>query len=347
MFATTEEVPCPNSEQGYGYATLPDTKATPETLYFAGSTSKAFAAGTLAHMIDSKNYTSLASGWTTPISAIIRDDFVMQGSWATENLNLEDAASHRTGMPRHDLSWAKTRFEDSNSKVSTADVVRSLRHLKPSAAPRTTWQYCNLMYVVLGHVIETLTGKWLGEAIRERIWEPLGMTATFGDTKDALAVENHLAAGYYWDFEKEDYITLRVDSTRESGGAGLVISTVEDYSKWVKCLLYETQPFSKEAHKDIRKTRMLTDTQEEAGDGDLTYGLAWMKKTYHGEVVYKHGGTELAYSTQVYWIPRLKFGVVTMANTGQANSAEDEVVWRLIEDKLDIPDSERYDIASR
>lgn len=35
-----------------------------------------------------------------------------------------------------------------------------------------------MMFVVASHVVETLTGKWLGDFLRERIWEPLGMNGT-------------------------------------------------------------------------------------------------------------------------------------------------------------------------
>ncbi|EGX96051.1 penicillin-binding protein, putative [Cordyceps militaris CM01] len=332
--------------QGYGYATLPDTKATPDTLYFAGSTSKAFTAAAVALMIDSQNHSALADGWSTTISSIIRNDFVMYEDWSTEHLTLEDAASHRTGMPRHDAAMF-ARHED-GSPVTTAQQVQNLRHLKPSATPRTTWQYCNYMYTVLGHVVEVVAGKWLGDVLHESIWAPLGMTATFGDTKDAVAAPEHLAAGYYWDSNAERFVEMHLDSTREDGGAGLVISTVADYTKWARCLLDQTAPFSKAAHAEIRKSRMLMGNLEDGvmGDGDMTYGLGWIKKTYHGEVVWKHGGTMNAYSTQLYLIPRLRYAVAAMANSGLANSAEDEVVWRLVEDKLGVPQELRYNLTS-
>lgn len=271
----------------------------------------------------------------------------MYEDWSTEHLTLEDAASHRTGMPRHDA--VLFTHHDDGSPVTTAQQVQNLRHLKPSARPRTTWQYNNYMYTVLGYVAEYLTGKWLGDVIHDIIWEPLGMTATFGDTKDAVAAPEHLAAGYYWDPKASKFVEMRLDSTRESGGAGLVISTVSDYTKWARCLLDQTPPLSKAVHADIRRARMLTEFTEggKMGDGDLTYGLAWMKKTYHGEVVLKHGGTETAYSTQLYTIPRLRYAVIAMANSGLANDAEDEIVWRLIEDKLGVPQEQRYNLTSR
>lgn len=60
-------------------------------------------------MIASGNYTvpslpgtSTPLDWTTPIAQIIPADFVLADPWATEHITLEDALSHRTGLPRHD-----------------------------------------------------------------------------------------------------------------------------------------------------------------------------------------------------------------------------------------------------
>lgn len=316
-------------------------------MYFAGSTSKAQAAAALAHLIDGGNYSSLSQGWQTPIQSILRDDFVLKDEWATAHLTLDDAVSHRTGMPRHDRGMRVLHRD--GSKFTIAENVRAMRHLDLSAPPRTAWQYCNYMYITLGHVVETLTGRWLGDVLRESLWGPLGMDSTFGDTEDAIAAAGYLATGYYWDEEKGEYVEAHVDSTKESGGAGLVISTVADYTKWVRCLIDQTAPLSKAAHKDIRTSRMLTTLgdREGMGEGDLTYGLGWNRKTHHGHVVYRHGGTEAAYSTQLYWIPSLRYAVVAMANTGLANQPEDEVVWRLIEDRLKVPQDERYQLTSR
>jgi CubicO group peptidase (beta-lactamase class C family) len=63
-------------------------------------------------------------------------------------------------------------------KASVKDTVRDLRYLALTAEPRTKFQYCNLMFVAASHVVESLTGQWLGEFLRQRIWEPLGMKST-------------------------------------------------------------------------------------------------------------------------------------------------------------------------
>jgi hypothetical protein len=42
-----------------------------------------------------------------------------------------------------------------------------------------------MMFIVLSHVIETITGSWLGEYLQEKIWGPLGMDSTFFSLEDA------------------------------------------------------------------------------------------------------------------------------------------------------------------
>jgi CubicO group peptidase (beta-lactamase class C family) len=113
--------------------------------------------------------------WKTPISDLIRDDFVLEDEYATAHTTIEDALSHRTGMPRHDESYGGLY---NGHKGTPRDLVRSLRYLPLTAEPRTRFQYCNMMFVVISHVIEALEGMWLGDFLRERIWKPLGMNST-------------------------------------------------------------------------------------------------------------------------------------------------------------------------
>ncbi|KAJ6441533.1 penicillin-binding protein [Purpureocillium lavendulum] len=326
--------------KGYGFATLPNTKATPETLWYGASTTKAFTAATLAHLIDTKKHPSLAAGWNTPISSIIRDDFILQDEWATDHLTLEDAVSHRTGMPRHDMS----SIHDIGGRPAVPrDIVRSFRHLPMTAEARVKFQYCNLMFVTLSHVIESLTGKWLGDAIREAIWDPLGMNGTRFDLEDALHAPYHLARGYSWDNEQKTYHAVDHMPVTEVSGAGAIFCNVLDYARWVKSLIHETGPLSEAVHKDIRTPRMIS-AMPAFGLDVQAYALAWQRFVYRGHVVYTHGGGMHAFGSGVYWLPDVKFGVVAFGNTAlTSNAAEEALIFKLIDDKLGVPDEDRID----
>ncbi|KAI7763774.1 hypothetical protein LZL87_011631 [Fusarium oxysporum] len=258
----------------FGYATLPDITATPETLWYGGSTTKAFVAAALAHLIESREYPALSDGWQTKVSTIIREDFVTQDDWATNNITLEDLASHRSGLSNND---AGIRLHEDGRKRTTRDVARNLRNFPLESQPRTNFSYNNEAYATLSLVIETVTGKWLRDVLREIIWRPLGMNSTYLDLQEAEDAPEHLSTGYYWDPAEKCRKSIEQLTTHILSGAGAIISNVLDYTKWTKCLLCQEAPLSKQVRKDIRRPRIV-DNPDPAHRTDISlYGLSWWR----------------------------------------------------------------------
>lgn len=201
------------------------------------------------------------------------------------------------------------------------------------------------MYVTLSHVIETVTGKWLGDVMKEVIWKPLGMDTTYLSLREAQDGPAHLASSYIWREGEDKYEELPFTSARKLGGAGGIISSVLDYAKWIQCLIHESEPFSKAAHRDIRTPRMMAVDHAGPTSDVMLYGLAWMRTTIHGEVAYWHDGSTITYGAEVYWFPNIKYGVIAFANGATtANSAESVLVQRLIEQRLKVPAEDRVDL---
>jgi CubicO group peptidase (beta-lactamase class C family) len=296
-------------------------------------------------MIESKSYPSLSKGWSTPISSVIPEDFVLEDEWATKHVTLEDAVSHRTGLPRHDLAF----FRELDGKKSTVrDLVRNLRNLVLTEEPRAKFMYCNFMYVVLSHVIETIMGKGLGNVLKEQIWAPLGMDSTYHDLHEAKKKSESFATGYYWDKENEEFVTAPDMDLTDISGAGAIFSNVLDYAKWVKCLLHKDTLFSEATHREIKKPRMMSGLSPLPGMDLETYSLAWQRSVYRGNVIYHHSGGVHAFGSQVYWLPQHKFGVVAHGNTAMtSNAAEDVLIYKLINDKLEIPQEQRFDPSNQ
>ncbi|KAH6647578.1 beta-lactamase/transpeptidase-like protein [Truncatella angustata] len=343
---------------GYGNATLPSTPVTPSTLFYGGSTTKAFTAAIVSLLIDSGAYHPSLS-WQTPISQLIRDDFVLQPeyAWAQEHLTLEDLLSHRTGFARHDKSLASHHHqggdsseEEGEEKASARSLARSLRHLPMVTEPRTTYRYCNLMYLVASHAIQTLTRTGLGALMRDWIWGPLGMHSTYFSLEEALAAPEHLAAGYYWDYDAGDGGFARVPymGLREASGAGAVVSNVLDYARWVRCLVDEAAPLSRRGHGALRTPRIVPAGGAQGYDGEMSYALGWRVNTYKGHRVFTHSGGMEAYGADVWFFPELRYGIVTMGNTAvTSNFVGRMVAWRLINDRLGVPEEQRYDWHSQ
>lgn len=286
-----------------------------------------------------------ARGWQTPISSLIREDFVLQDDWATAHLTLEDALSHRTGFPRHDKALA-SHYGDDNHPLTVRDFARSLRDLPMVNEPRAEWRYCNYMYMVVSHVIQTLTGQWLGTTMRDGIWEPLGMKSTYLSLEDAQAGPEDLATGYFWDYKNDGgFKEVPFMSLAGGSGAGGIVSNVLDYARWVRSLLREEGPIPKAGHIAVKTPRMVMPLESGKGyDAPMSYALGWMMSTYKGHRVFTHGGSMETFGTEAFFLPDLDYGVITMGNTQiTSNLVGQLIVWKLINDKLGVPEEERWD----
>ncbi|PFH58227.1 hypothetical protein XA68_14006 [Ophiocordyceps unilateralis] len=328
--------------EGYGNATLPDKPARPDTLWYVGSTTKALVAAVLGQLIDSKAYPALARGWRTPISSLIRDDFVLQDDWATDHVTLEDAASHQSGLTAHDES---VRYSANNSKHIVRDTVRNLRNLPMHLEPHLEFHYNNQMYTALQLVIETLTGKWLGHLLKDMLWRPLGMHSSYFDLKEALAGPEHLSTGYYWDARESKLRPMPLMPTDPMNASGAVISTVVDFAAWIRCLLRRTEPLSETVHRELTKPRLVQSPEPGLGTDVTLYSLGWFRTTLYGQVAYWHSGSVDTHGALIYWFPDLDYGVVLFAN--YPGIVRYVLMWRLIEDKLRVPKNKRFNIGER
>jgi CubicO group peptidase (beta-lactamase class C family) len=310
---------------------------TPDTLFYGASTTKAHTAAALALMIDSGNYSTPAApiassygrvsppssgpvplGWRTPLAAILGDDFVLEDAWATAHLTLEDALSHRSGLPRHDKALARFYPDDQGQgqggraamekrhPATLRDVVRSLRYLPLSAEPRTTFQYCNLMFAVASHAVETLLlgageGHWLGGFLRERLWRPLGMEATYFSLEDALAAPQHFAHGYAWDESRGEFREAPFMPLQEVSGAGAVVSNARDYARWVRFLMREEAPLSKDGHRAIKTPKVFASA--EAGPYDTPPTCKFPLPVYLGLALPQRRKTSTRTGSLFYFAP--------------------------------------------
>ncbi|PQE06489.1 beta-lactamase-type transpeptidase fold domain containing protein [Rutstroemia sp. NJR-2017a WRK4] len=319
---------------GYGISHFPSTKVTPETLFYTGSTTKAFVAALTSLVVDNGTLQ-----WNTPISSIIRDDFVMEDDYATHHVTVEDALSHRTGLPRHDMSYGGT-YEGRDGTIR--DIVRSIRWLPMTAEMRLKFQYCNIMYIVMSYVLETLKGQWFGDLLYEHLWHPLGMESTYFSTSAAQDGPEDLAQGY--DYYNHKYHEVPFMNLTLTSGAGSIISNVLDYSKWLKALINKSAPLSKAGHNAVRTPRTIDIEPGTPFTGTLTYTLGWNFGVYHGHEFFMHEGGMEAFGALVIFFPALKYGLVSFGNTGMtSNFVEETMIFHLIDEKLKIPREDRFD----
>jgi CubicO group peptidase (beta-lactamase class C family) len=260
--------------------------------------------------------------------------------WSTAHVTIADALSHRSGLPRHDNAWAL-----GNSTVG--EVVRKMRYLPLTAPIRTEFQYCNLMFVTMAHLLETATGQYLGDFLRERIWEPLGMKETFMSVSEAQAAGVPLSRGYEVN-RTGGYEDRGYDICPQARGAGNVVSSAADYAKWVRAMIDRAPPISETSHAAlVRAHSIAVPDIEPPESAPVTYGLGWFIHSYRGEVLIEHTGSQPGFGTGVFYLPDREFGIVLFTNNMVGGGAAISVLaYHLIDEFLGTPTEERFDWVS-
>ncbi|EAS36506.3 uncharacterized protein CIMG_01860 [Coccidioides immitis RS] len=325
--------------KGYGVSDLSTSRAVSEhTLFFGGSTTKAFTAALMALLVDDENYPDIH--WHTPVHNIIPNDFILQDPWATAQVTIEDMLSHRSGMPRHDWVWF--------ANITLQQAVYKMRDLPLTAPIRTSFQYCNLMYMAAAHLIETVTGQPFKDVLRERILKPLNMTETYISLSDAKAAEGDIARGYFLNStgQLQDTELSFQESIR---GAGNIISSAADYSKWVNALIHHRLPLSPSGYAALMGAHTIISPEPVAPDtSPLLYGLGWFLRTYAGEAIIQHPGGIEGFGSFVCFLPKRRVGFAILGNNMIGMNAAVMLLGNhLIDEILEIPQQHRFDWRRR
>lgn len=312
---------------------------TEHTLFFAGSTTKAFTSAAISLLVnDNNNHPAIQ--WDTPVHTILPADFVLNDPWSTSHTTITDILSHRSGLPRHDWVWL--------ANITLQEAVQSMRHLPLTAEPRTKWQYCNLMYSAAAHLIETVTNQSLHSFLKKNIWQPLNMSETYLSLSEAQVEHRDISQGYYVDSNGQFASTDQV-FTETIRGAGNALSSVADYAKWVSAILNQQPPLSKASYATLLGAHsIISPNPIEPFESPLLYGLGWMSQNYKGEMLVFHEGAQFGYGACVILLPRRKLGLVVLGNNMVGiNAAANLLAYHLIDEELGIPTDDRFDWVTR
>ncbi|MHA6800864.1 serine hydrolase domain-containing protein [Bounagaea algeriensis] len=173
--------------------------------------------------------------------------------------------SFEPGIPLIGQEFVDNRFRT----YAPEELVRLALSEPARFEPGSQWSYSNTNYVLAALIVEEVTGEPYGNALRERVFQPVGMHDTVVPGTEPDVPGRH-AHGYYG-FAQGDGLKI-VDVTRVdpswSYGAGEVISTNEDLEEFLSALL-DGKLMSPSSLEEMRKMR-----PAEAGQG---YGLGLME----------------------------------------------------------------------
>jgi CubicO group peptidase (beta-lactamase class C family) len=263
--------------------------------------------------------------------------FEMRDPHATALVSARDLLAHRTGLPRHDFIWY------GSADVTNESVARALRHLEPNKQLRQVWQYNNLCYITAGHLTEVLSGLEWGEALREQLLRPLGMTSTVLSPHDPAVKE--LAQPYKT--VKGVPQLQQVPEKNAAGPAGGVVSTATDMAQWLLARLgNRTDVLPEAALAQLHAPAMVGGVGALPFDErqPMGYALGCQVESYRGTRIVRHGGNLIGFSSDVTVIPSRGIGVAIFTNL-HATGLRDALPLMIIDRLLGLepsPWGERY-----
>jgi D-alanyl-D-alanine carboxypeptidase len=170
----------------------------------------------------------------------------------------------------------------------------------PLFAPGQGWYYCNTGFILLGMIIERVTGNSIAVEIRTRLLEPLKLTHTFFDGLE----EVHGEMAHEYALNGED-LTYRYHPSW-GWAAGAMVSDTGDLLTWIQAL-FNGEVFSRELVNEMM------DPTEAIGDSSYGLGL-WIKQTDSGGTIWGHDGHGLGSQVELYFEPDLDAYMLAFVN---------------------------------
>ena len=276
--------------KSYGLANVEhQVLVKPETIFQSGSMGKQFTAAAVMLLVQ-ENKLSLDD----KISKYFPD---VPATW--KDITIYHLLTHTSGLgdypPEIDLKRDYTEDE----------FLAAFKKAPLDFEPGTSWNYSNVGYVTLGILIGKITGKFYGDFLKERIFQPLDMT-TAQVISEADIVPNR-AAGYRLvkgELKNQDWVSPSTNSTAD----GSYYVSILDLAKW-DAALYTDKLLTQSSRIKIWTPVTLRDGTTK------DYGFGWHLGNYHGHRLAFHGGAWQGFKTFIIRFLDTELTIIFLANS--------------------------------
>ncbi|WP_429844222.1 serine hydrolase domain-containing protein [Brevibacillus sp. FIR094] len=217
---------------------------------------------------------------------------VIQGNgYDAKQITIRQILNHTSGIAEYSRTKEANFFKNTKKSFTAEELVKLGLSLPPDFAPGKGWSYSNTGYVLLGILIEKVTGNSYAEEIENRIIEPLELSNTFLPGNSSVIPGTNHARGYFQPDGASELKDVTYYNPSIGSSAGDMISTADDLNKFFSYLL------SGKLLKEQQLKQMLTTVP--TGSAEISgYGLGiYETKLPNGVSIWGHSGGIPGFST--------------------------------------------------
>ena len=282
---------------------------TPATVFRLGSITKQFSAAVMLQLV--------AEGKVSLDDKLSKffPDYPKPGADATvaQLLNHTVGVQSYTSIP----GWMGDE-KNTARPYTTEEMIALFKDLPAPSKPGEKWEYNNSGYVLVGAVIEKVTGKPWHVNVEERIARPLGLkTIRYGTLEETMA---DMAKGYTETGGKQ--VPARKIHMSVPHAAGALLGSVEDLARWSHALHH-----GKVVRPDLY-AKMIAPTVLPDGKTQ-NYGFGLAQDEVRGRKAIRHGGGIFGFSTEAVYIPGEDVFVAVFTNSDDPVASEETLTYRL------------------
>lgn len=284
------------------------TPVTPDALFQLGSITKVYTATAALRLVDDG---------VLELDAPLADVLPTRVAPHTP-ITLRHLLTHTSGLDG-DLFTDTGRGDDCVERFVAELAGTALLH--PVGA---TWSYCNSGFVVVGRLIERATGLSWDDAMRQLVFDPLGLTETVTLPEEVLC---HAAAhGHLRGADGTLEPAPRWGIPRSSGPAGLIVASARDALEFARAHLRGGTSAAGARVVDERTAEQMRTEQvvlpQGTGMADA-WGLGWFLQHWHGHTVVGHDGGTIGQGAMLRLFPEHDLAVSLLTNGGPVRDLAD------------------------
>lgn len=266
-------------------------KAKPEHVFRIGSITKQFTAVAVLQLEEQGRLSV-----TDPITKYI-PDYPTQG----RTITIEHLLTHTSGIKSYTgmSEFAHVAGKD----LTPMEIVDVFKDQPMEFEPGEKFYYNNYGYILLGVIIENVSGMSFADYLQQNIFEPLGMShSCYGDDTSLVSMR---AAGYQQKnglYADADFLNMTLPYA-----AGALLSNVDDLNKWNQAL-HTNKVLSQKSLKKAMTAYTLND------GSSSSYGYGWKLGEIYNQPVEEHDGVIQGFLSAAMYLPKEKVFIAVFSN---------------------------------